>query len=670
MPPAATDHPPKRRLSFATTHLHWLLLGVAVLLVLTQFIPQVYRAAMTADNIQLGIFFHDIVEQGHHVRDWTWGGHSDLFTDVALVFLVDSIVRNGLLALYIASGIVMLACITALLALYRSNGGRNIETFAAALLLLFVLLLVNFNLRPGAGFRNFLVIPMHAGIMIYALACLALFQRAVFKGGKTSLCLLAIFSFLASNSDPLFLVIFPVPLAAAAIVTSFLYPGRLRGMLPPAAIALLFCALGHLLTHALFPATVDAAPYTGFDPRSARFSWEYLCYACAPSVGGLLCVFLALDLAFVAFVAILLVITFRRPAAKRMPPALFLLLFFCACLIVSNIGATILTGNFYTSSGIRYFRLALLLPPVFLIAWLNHIIPWSRLSSGAAVAALSLATSCVAFFLCPPPDSYYRTQQELIPFLRPIMEREHIEAGLSDYWFANLVTFFSHDSVTIRSIRSTGLYFSWVANIRWFKGDDSAPPPKFRLIYMDRLDPDLIRMTYGAPSRILRAPTGQDVWIYPEDKSITYDPIFDRLSNDPPHEYRAPAAMLPSQTGKRDGDSLIARAGVDHEGAITYGPYIHPPGGRYRVIITYAWLAAPAPGKSAVYDTALWKPDMKSFAPLDQADIPFIDTTTRQIEREIQIPAGNRGAIEVHTWYHASGDLRIDSLRVIFLGPL
>ncbi len=125
MQPLAPEPAANRPLDFVRRNWHWFFAAVAACLVFTRYVPAVYLSAMDSDNIQIPLLFHDVVELGHPARDWVWGGHSDLFPDIALVFLLEFIVRDGLAALQAASGIFLAAYIAVLAALYRQNGGAR-----------------------------------------------------------------------------------------------------------------------------------------------------------------------------------------------------------------------------------------------------------------------------------------------------------------------------------------------------------------------------------------------------------------------------------------------------------------------------------------------------------------------------------------------------------------
>lgn len=379
MQPSVPEPRSKSPFDFARRNYHWFFAAFAAFLVLAHYVPAVYFSALTADHVQLPLLFHDVVEQGHAARDWMWGGHSDIFPDVPLAFVLQWILRNGVLSLQVAYDILLVAFIWVLIVLYRQNGGRNAVTFAAMLLLFFVLLLINFGLHDEMAFTSVstLALTQHTSIAIVALGCFALCQRAAQEGGGKLLCWLAALCFITSLSDDIFQVLFTVPVLAALVVTRLSYPDRLRMFAPLVASILIPSAAGHLLASRLSPFEIDTATYTHFHAGAAAKAWNQFRVLCAPSVGGDFIVFVALDVFLVLFATGVLVSTFLKPAAKRMPLPLFLLLMFCACLVDCDWASAILTGNFSGLLAGRHERLAILLPFFVSLGYINHRIPWS-----------------------------------------------------------------------------------------------------------------------------------------------------------------------------------------------------------------------------------------------------------------------------------------------------
>jgi len=129
--------------------------------------------------------------------------------------------------------------------------------------------------------------------------------------------------------------------------------------------------------------------------------------------------------------------------------------------------------------------------------------------------------------------------------------------------------------------------------------------------------------------------------------------------------YFAPASSLPSKTGQPEGNTIIAESGRDCENFLTFGPYIHLVPGLYRITIACTYLAEPDPAKPVHYDFVGWKSSEAEI--LDEADIPFIDTSHREFTREIRIPEDGGDVFEVRTYYRGSGSFRIESVAITYL---
>lgn len=655
---------------FMKRHYHCLFAAIAAILVLARYIPAVYLSALDSDNTQIPLLFHDVVELGHRAHDWVWGGHSDIFPDVTLVFLFEFILRKGLLSLQLTSGIFLAAYTCVLAFLYRRNGGRNPAVFGASVLLFFVLLLVNFGLHDGMEFISIssFVVPMHTSIAILALVCFAICQHVAVNGPGKALWALPVLCFITTLSNDLFLVIFMGPMLAALVVTWVFYPDRLRLLPLLLAAVLIPCVAGHFLARPLSPFQIDPGPFTHFHSAPAAAAWrEFVKLTIHPGKESF-AIFAGLDVLFVVGVTAFLLLQFFKPAERRIPPGLFMLLSFSAWVIASNWGAVILTGNFTGVLASRYTRFAMLLPVFFALGWINHLIPWSKGGGRAAVAGLSLAISACALFLVPAPGPYYRATQELIPIIRAEMDKEHIQAGLADYWHANMIAFLSHETLPVRAVNNDGTMFRWVNPLGWYAGEPPGAPPEFRMIVMANLNPDAVRRHYGEPGEIIHTPAGKDIWIYPPDRSITYAPVFWTLSNGPANEYRADGSSLPSLTGTRNGNSRVARAGHDPATYLTFGPYpyLHPAPGRYRIAISYTYLSPPSPGKEADYDIVYSAG--RASRTLDHGPLPCLDRAPHEISREIAIPDDKREVLEVRTKFNGSGDISIDSLKIVRLG--
>ncbi|HWB60558.1 MAG TPA: hypothetical protein VG733_13780 [Chthoniobacteraceae bacterium] len=644
----------------------WAFAVLAAVLVAVRYLPAVCLSTLTADCTQIPLMYHDVIQLGHPSRDWGWGGHSDLFPDVLTGLLLNFIFRDGIAAIKASFGVVLTAYIIVALLLHRKCGARNTALFGALLLVFFVLSLVNFGSSNTFLFENSLAFTYHTGTNIVALACLGLSLHAATRGFGKVFLLLPVLCFASAISDDLFQVTFPAPMLATLLFLRILYPETRRMFLPLVAAIVIPCLAGHFLGPRISPFQIDAAPYTHYNHTRASHAWRQLVTLCRPSVGGVFPIFAILDLIFITFVAVVLVSSFFKPADKRLPLPIFLALLFSACAIDSNWGAVLLTGDFDTYAS-RYIHLAVMLPVLSALGYLSHVVPWSRAACRAAIAALMFGVGCLSVFVVPQPGPTWQRTQALIPVMRDLMEKNHIEAGLADYWTASPVALASRGSIPLRAALSDGSFYHWLNTTVWCTGDQANPPPKFGMIHMFKLDPEKVRQHYGSPDQVVPTSTGSDIWLYLGEHVISYNPVFGTLSNGPLNEIVTDGSLLPSFTGKPEGHSRVARAGRDPGSFLVYGPYpyLSPVPGRYRVTILHSYPAAPRPSKLAFYDFT-YDTGRESRA-LDQARIPFIDNAQHEFTREVTVPEG-RGQIQVRVQYFGSGDMSIDSLKIEYLG--
>ena len=135
-----------------------------------------------------------------------------------------------------------------------------------------------------------------------------------------------------------------------------------------------------------------------------------------------------------------------------------------------------------------------------------------------------------------------------------------------------------------------------------------------------------------------------------------------------PAEFRFPASTFGQPIGTIEGDSVVVREGQSKENFLTAGIAAHPPAGRYRVVYTYAYEKAPAPGREVTFDCVIWNPTEGGII-LDKASLPYLDTTTQRLTRDIVVPEKeSQNPFEARLYWRGSGDIRVDSLSLTYLG--
>ncbi|HWB61751.1 MAG TPA: hypothetical protein VG733_19870, partial [Chthoniobacteraceae bacterium] len=358
---ATTASPWRRLFHLFKEHWHWLFIAVAGVLLLARYMPAVYLATFCSDNIQACLLYRDVIEQGHPARGWIFGAHSDLFPDVTIIFLLESLLHNAVLVLQILTSILFAAWIAITLVIYRQLGGRHMETLAGLLGLFFIGCCRNFGIHHGINFGDSFMMGNHCGTEIMTLVCFALCLHAAMQGRGKSFWWLGAVCFITAASDALYLVIFPIPVLAALLFAKLAYPAKIRSLLPLAANIIAFSAFGFVMGPRIFPAGIVGG-YTHIDMVAARHAWHEIWLNCLPSEGGTYVIFFALDILSVAGALCMVAPPLSRAIVKRVPAPVYLLLLYCACVIACNIGAAVLTGNFSGLGASRYIRFAFWLP--------------------------------------------------------------------------------------------------------------------------------------------------------------------------------------------------------------------------------------------------------------------------------------------------------------------
>jgi hypothetical protein len=568
---------------------HWVFLGGGLLSFAIHYMPAVYLNGLNSDMLIPVVFYQDIVQQGHPCQGWVWGGASFLFPDLFLVWTLNFLSGDGLLAAQVATTLFALGWIVILSLAYRASNGRHSEVFTALAVLLALGVASHDGINLGLSMNIFLPV-CHGGGMLMTMGCFAVAQYLWLRGYSRLFWLLGLLAALGAASDALFILTFTAPAIGALALATLWYPARVRLALMLAGNILLCSALGFLLLSHLFPVTLSSG-YTGLRLDAALDSLNALWQSLDFSHNAARTVLFCADVLVVFLCAAVLLYGAPWNRARVLSPAVFFVAAFGGLLIIADWGGSILTGNYTGIDASRYVMCAYACPWMLLIGCLSEWIAWTRWATQILFFAVSALMVTVT--LSPPPVAgYYHEAKKLVPVLRSVMAQEHIEAGLSDYWNANCFTFLSRQTVPIRGITDHGAMRRWFNNLQWYAGDGvTQAPPSFRFIIMRRMNSQAITSRYGPPARIIQTLDDLDIWIYSPEDAIRYSPIFGDLGNRhcfvSPTQFWISTAGLPSSTGKVENGSMIARAGRDKESFMDFGPYLCTQSGRYRVDFVY-----------------------------------------------------------------------------------
>lgn len=655
--------------SFLSRQWPWLLLGLAALLFALRFIPALCLSLIDTETVQLPLFYHDVVTLHHSVSDWKWGGSSDFFPDVILVFLLCYLSQNdwfalqGTMVCFFLGWLV--ACVGLVFALRRPH--------PLALVSILFLLMVgeacdfSFPRDMGADIQDPLFQPIyHSGTALLSLAGIVLLSAQLLGGGRAGFYGLLFIVFMAGISDFLFLVVFVVPVVASLGVLAAAFPGNWERYVRLALWVGLFGVAAYFLAPFCIPVPLQTDNYLHPDPERARESlatiWTELCQP-----GHHFFFFLVvLDvLAVIGGIGGLLFFFFFS-AGKKIPAIALWLMVFGSFSIACDWGAVILTGNYQGMQENRYLVVALVLPLFSLAFGLHAIILWRPWLEKLFAVVISCFIAVCAFIPQKPSGDYIGAE-ETLSYLKDVMAKNHIQAGLISYWQANLFTFLSDGKLPFRSINNDGTINHWFNTLYWYGKDQPfRDGPHFRLIFLP--EPKMAE-AFGPPDQILHTPANEEIWIYSEARSIRYNEYFDLLSNsflDDGRTLRMPAAKLPARIGSLQGDSRLAVAGRDAEGYLTYGPYVFLKPARYQVAYRYAYLAPPAPKKAALYD--LYVHTGNQMQSLDSAPLLCLDDKPHVFTEVFTVSRPGQ-TFEMRIYYSGSGTLRVDYLDITCEAP-
>lgn len=189
-----------------------------------------------------------------------------------------------------------------------------------------------------------------------------------------------------------------------------------------------------------------------------------------------------------------------------------------AGMVAAGLLAPVATGMLGSFSTVRYWMIAYLLPPLWIV-----VLTVNRLRSsaflkprsrqwGLALAAILGTAIFLREFIPLGAASWERNgaEKEIVNCLR----KAELDAGLSDYWNAKLLMLLSNRSLHMVQVTDEGIPFRWNTNEAWLhQRTDSSRAPEFHFILPRNLDEEQLRQTYGEPDTTKEC-HGQAVWIY------------------------------------------------------------------------------------------------------------------------------------------------------------
>jgi hypothetical protein len=325
-----------------------------------------------------------------------------------------------------------------------------------------------------------------------------------------------------------------------------------------------------------------------------------------------------------------------------------------AVSLVAGLVAPIAAAPFLT---VRYFLILWVLPILWASLWLTRALmrrlEW-KWAPPIGLAALML----VGLISSGAPGKVRRVTSKQP--LERCLEQKGLRDGFGDYLTAKSLIYRSKGRFHIAQITADGVPYRLNFNEAWFfrRAEDNQPA-NFNYIIASRLDPTLLRRTFGEPAEIFHC-GADDIWRY--KTSLGYSrPDFGLkpLSfNVGPVIY--PADKLPGQNGQLVEGIWHADERFSREGNLTYGPYIRLRSGKYRAdIIHSGW-------SDAAEQIGRWDlVTLGGSAILAQGVLLGTRNDSRKASFEFEVPQALEGSeFEIRTFFDGRGHLEIHSLTL------
>lgn len=351
------------------------------------------------------------------------------------------------------------------------------------------------------------------------------------------------------------------------------------------------------------------------------------------------------------------------------PYALLCCSIFLLTIIPFNITGVVLSGGLVDPIANRYFTFSMALVLILAVVFVDSYYK-KNFFYIVNFFLIAILLCFELYFLkhAPLPDSRASYQAQVGYCLMQIEEEGFpLHTGVSDYWFSRAVTHYLKNRQQILPIYQDGKPFFWMSTL-----GPLLHPKKYNhisynfAIVHNKMDSqfgvaveNLIKI-FPKPSRIYPCPQADmQIWLYQDnslDKKINAN--IESFLNTMNGNFFSTAAMLPGQTGHISGSTRLANE-TDHEGFLTYGPYITLKHGQYKIQLNYS---AQSDLKGPIGRLEIGRFDRR-LNMLHQEKI-YPKTTPQKFSTIVSVPWGGIKSFEVRTFFSGSGQLRIDSLEI------
>jgi hypothetical protein len=458
----------------------------------------------SADDLYLPTLYQDLTRWSGNLADWRLTPAAYYFPDM-LLYLVARVTISSIEWSQYASGTVQLvlvvAAISSLIALLRAKASGP-TLFVVPLMAI----VVGFHCAGELPLLSPLFhLTQHGGAALITVVCVRLalgakhvrFEWAMLGGLFT-------LNMLVGYSDPLF-----VPSCSAGLFTLGLCaaaPGlwrRLCGAGDPQRTAIrarsLASAIGGLIGAARTE-NIQTRIHNLLSEKSVAHTRISLSAVLRDLIGDAWSTTLWLGLGLL--LCCLILMAFRSAEDRRLRA----LALWHSVSVVATIPAIASYGTYEGTGALRYFTVSYLSTLVVVLAVVARVLDRRPVTVAmdravalcAALALIGVVTAAMVFASRLSAAQYASHWRRRAACVQSILDREHTNTILTDYWQAKPLMLFSDGRVKALQMRGRlRAVYHWINSRNWYRGDHT-----FGVIGVNDLDPDAIRNRYGEPGRV------------------------------------------------------------------------------------------------------------------------------------------------------------------------
>ncbi len=99
-------------------------------------------------------------------------------------------------------------------------------------------------------------------------------------------------------------------------------------------------------------------------------------------------------------------------------------------------------------------------------------------------------------------------------FIACLLEKRELKHGISDYWNAKYIRFFTKNQIEVNSVTASISSYQWIQNREWLSKDKQGQNFNYQFILPERLSQEILFQKFGEPKQIEKC-AEKEIWIYP-----------------------------------------------------------------------------------------------------------------------------------------------------------